>query len=100
MSTELTTVQEHKVYINKDNKFELFEKLLSFLASDQELNAVLSGYFCKVFSSLVTNKPREVYQYMYTHPEHLENLVKHSYQKSISEALIRLLNTSENVFTA
>jgi hypothetical protein len=33
----------------KDNKFELFENLLSFIDTDEELNPVLSGYFCKLF---------------------------------------------------
>jgi hypothetical protein len=33
----------------KYNKFELFEKLLSFIDTDEELNPVLSGYFCKLF---------------------------------------------------
>lgn len=43
------------------NKFELFERLLGFLDTDEELNPVLCGYFCKVFSVLVSNKPKEVY---------------------------------------
>lgn len=59
---------------------------------------MLCGYFCKVFAQLVSNKGKEVFTYAYTHPTVLENLVKHSYQKSISEVLIRLLNTSENLF--
>lgn len=66
--------------------------------TQEELNPVLCGYFCKVFGQLVSNKPKEVYTYVYTHPQVLDNLVRHSYQKSISEVLIRLLNTSENVF--
>ena len=83
----------------KQNKFELFERLLAFLAGETELNAVLCGYFCKVFSVLVSNKPKEVFGYVYSHPEVLESMVRHSYQKSVSEVLIRMLNTSENVFT-
>jgi hypothetical protein len=60
---------------------------------------VLSGYFGKIFFVLVSNKPKEVFSYIYTHPIVIDNMIKHSYQKSISEILIRLLNTSENVFT-
>lgn len=86
----------------KNNKYELFERLLSFLetpeGSTEELNPVLSGYFSKVFAQLVSTKAKEVYSYVYTHTRVLDNLVKHSYQKSISEVLIRLLNTSESVF--
>ena len=33
----------------KQNKFYLFEKLLSFLDTEEELNPVLAGYFCKLF---------------------------------------------------
>ena len=32
-----------------NNKYELFERLLAFLDSKEELNPVLCGYFCKVF---------------------------------------------------
>jgi hypothetical protein len=46
---------------------------------------------------LVGNKPKEVFGYVYNHPVVLDNLVKHIYQKSICEVLIRLLNVSENV---
>lgn len=80
------------------NKYELFEKLLSFIDTDEELNPVLSGYFCKLFQVLVGNKPREVFSYIYQHPVVLDNLVKHIYQKSISEVLIRVLNVTDNIF--
>jgi len=94
MSTAPTMKEELQ---RKNNKFELFEKLLSFIDTDEEINPVLSGYFCKLFQVLVGNKPREVLNYIYHHPEVLENLVKHIYQKSISEVLIRVLNVSENI---
>ena len=80
------------------NKFELFERLLSFLGLEDELNPVLSGYFCKVLAQLVATKPKEVFGYVYTHPKVLDDMVRHSYQKSVSDILIRLLNTTENVF--
>ncbi|CDW85807.1 UNKNOWN [Stylonychia lemnae] len=79
------------------NEFELFEKLLSFLDTDEQLNPVLAGYFCKLFQVLVGNKPKDVFNYVYTHPEVLYNMVKHINSKSISEVLIRLLNVTENV---
>ena len=80
------------------NKYELFERLLSFIDTPDEINAVLCGYFCKVFAQLLTNKAKEVYSYVYSHTEVLDNLVRHSYQKSISEILIKLLNTTDNLF--
>jgi serine/threonine-protein phosphatase 6 regulatory subunit 3 len=71
--------------------------LLTFLDTDDELNPVLAGYFCKLFQVLVGNKPKEVFTYVYQHPEVIEKMIKHIYQKSVSEVLIRLLNVSENV---
>lgn len=46
----------------------------------------------------MSNKTKEVFTYVYNHPQTLEMLVKHLYNKSISEVLIRLLNVSDNVF--
>lgn len=46
---------------------------------------------------LVGNKPKEVFGYVYSHPEVMERMVRHINQKSISEVLIRLLNVSETV---
>jgi hypothetical protein len=69
------------------------------LETEEELNAVLSGYFSKVFTVLVSSKTKEVFSYVYTHTRVLDNLVRHSYQKSVSEVLIRLLNTQENLFS-
>jgi hypothetical protein len=46
---------------------------------------------------LVGNKTKEVFTYIYNHPEVIDNLVKHVYQKSISEVLVRVLNASDNV---
>ena len=81
------------------NPYELFERLLSFLDSEEEeLNPVLCGYFCKLFKVLIENKAREVYNYMYNNPNTIDSFVKHLYSKSISDVLIRLLNVSENVF--
>lgn len=90
------TQQDEKV--NRTNKYELFEKLLSFIDTTEEINPVLSGYFCKLFQVLVGNKPREVFTYIYQHPQVIDNLVRHMYQKSITEVLIRVLNVSDNLF--
>lgn len=76
----------------------MFEKLLSFLDTTEELNPVLSGYFCKLFQVLVSNKTREVFTYIYNNPQTLDLFVHHIYQKSISDVLIRLLNVSDSVF--
>lgn len=81
----------------KKNKYYLFEKLLSFLDSEEmPLNSVLSGYFCKVFQVLISCKPNDVLLYCYTvNPDRVfGGLVRHSYQKSLTEVLSKLLLTS------
>lgn len=45
--------------------------------------------------SLVSNKAKEVYSYIYKHPEVLDKLVDRIGCKSISEILVKLLNVSE-----
>lgn len=97
--TESTAVTNLDNTVKRQNKYFLFEKLLSFVDTEEELNPVLCGYFCKVFSVLVSNKPKEVFSYIYSNTQVLDNLVRHINQKSISEVLIRLLNTSENVLS-
>jgi SIT4 phosphatase-associated protein len=94
VSTEVTQKDSKQ---KKPNKFELFEKLLSFLDTEDELNPVLCGYFCKLFQVLVGNKAKEVFNYIYNHPECLDLLVRHVYNKSISDVLIRLLNVQDTV---
>lgn len=84
--------------VNRNNRYELFEKLLSFLDTDEELNPVLCGYFCKLFIPLISNKTREVFTYIFNNPRVFDLFVKHIYSKSISEVLIRLLNASDSAF--
>jgi len=96
--TESTAPTMKDLYEKRQNKYYLFEKLLSFIDTESELNEVLCGYFCKLFSVLVSNKPKDVFSYIYNHPEVLDHFVKHIYNKSISDVLVRLLNVSDNVF--
>jgi hypothetical protein len=74
------------------------EHFLSFIETEEELNPVLCGYFAKLFQVLVSSHAKEVFGYVYSHTVVLDNLVRHSYQKSISDVLIRLMNTQENLF--
>jgi hypothetical protein len=50
------------------NKYFLFERLLSFLETDEELNSVLAGYFSKLFLTLIQSKQKDVLSYVYSHP--------------------------------
>lgn len=79
------------------NKFELFERFLSFL-DNGELNSVLCGYWCNVFRVLVGSNPKEVFQYIYHHQAVIGQLVQHLYQPLICEVVDRLLNFNRAVF--
>ena len=46
---------------------------------------------------LLTNKAADVYRYIYEHPHVLDNMIKHLYQKSVSEILMKLLTISESM---
>lgn len=88
--TTSTTVQDLKV--KRSNKYELFEKFISFIDTEEELNPTLAGYFCKLFQVLISNKSKEVLEYVIMHPEIADHLVRHIYSKSICEILIKILN--------
>jgi hypothetical protein len=40
---------------------------------------------------LISNKPRQVFSYVYTHPQVFDLFVKHLSDKSVSEVLQKLL---------
>lgn len=97
LSTEPTTLADTTSTLPA-NRFFLFERLLSFIEQDGELNSVLAGYFSKLFLILVQSKQKEVYSYVYAHPQVFENLVKHLYSKSISEILQKLLANTPSIY--
>ena len=46
---------------------------------------------------LIQSKQKDVFTYVYSHPQVFDNLVKHIYQKSLSDVLQKLLaNTPTN----
>jgi hypothetical protein len=50
-------LDEEEEDIEEGNKFVLLERLFKFLKTDEEeLNPVLSGYFCKLVSLLISRK--------------------------------------------
>ena len=56
----------------------LIDKFWNFLRCP-ELNSVLSGYFCKIFQSLVGAKPRLIFQHVFKEEEIFGLLLKHLY---------------------
>jgi len=63
------------------------------------LNAVLLGYWCNLFKSLVQTHAQEVFIYVYEHQEILDRMLDHLYSPQMSEIFVRLLNFNKSVLT-
>jgi len=74
------------------NKYVLLDRLFKFVRTKEELNPVLSGYFSKLVSLLISRKQKLLIPYIYS-PDRdiIECMLDHVYQKSISEVLNKLL---------
>lgn len=93
-STQNTLNTEHNetVVEEEENRFQLLDRLFMFLDTDEELNPVLSGYFCKLVSLLISRKQKQLIPYIFDPNSNIiDNLVKHVGQKSISEILNKLI---------
>jgi len=65
------------------------------------LNAVLSGYFSKLLTLLLTRREKQIIPYIFNAENDcslLDNLVHHVYQKSLSEFLNKLLGVNATEF--
>lgn len=84
-----------------DNKYVLLDRLFKFIAEvgEEELNPVLSGYFCKLVSLLISRKQKQLVPYIFR-PESpiIDHLVNHVGQKSVSEILNKLLTQIDSDF--
>jgi len=69
----------------------LLEKLFSFLSHTPPLNPVLSGYFSKVFNSLLEKHKEKLLDYLFLHKEYINNMIKHVYNTSIANNLSTLI---------
>ena len=101
MATTATTIQteeapEEEVEDDEEegNKYLLLERLFKFIqqADEEDLNPVLSGYYCKLVSLLISRKQKQLFPFIFAKESTvIEDLLKHVYQKSISEILNKLL---------
>ena len=77
-----------------ETKYTLLDRLFKFVQinEDEELNSVLCSYFCKLVAILIRRNPTELTQYIFAPNSNIiESLLKHSYQKSISDLLLWVL---------
>jgi len=66
------------------------EQLLGFLEESVEeeiLNPVLAGYCTKLLQILFENYPRQMVEYMYSHPQHLHKMAQHIQTQGVSDLL-------------
>lgn len=66
----------------ESNKYVLLDRLFAFVdvEADQELNSVLSSYFCKLVTILIRRNPQELTEYIFKpNSTIIDNLLKHSY---------------------
>lgn len=73
-------------------RYLLLDKLLSILATEEEVNSVLAGYFSKVFNAILERHTNDVLTYIFHYNTHIKNILKHSYNKSISDVLNKLVS--------
>ena len=76
----------------KVTKYELLEKLLSFLENEKELNCVLVGYFSRVVTAILETRKWDFIKYLFTYKNHIANLMKHDYNNSISTILYKVIS--------
>lgn len=72
----------------------LLDRLFQFLqvSEKEELNSVLSSYFCKLVTILLRRYPNELAQYIFAPGSKVvDGMLSHVYQKSVSELLLWVL---------
>ena len=76
----------------------LLDRLMKFIRpKEKNLNAVLSGYFSKLMTLLLTRKQKSLLPYIFAEGSDIVDcILNHVYQKSISELVSKLLNIQED----
>ena len=78
----------------------LLERLMKFIRTEETpLNPVLAGYFCKLLILLVNRKQKQIIPYIFgPDSDILDCLMRHLYQKSVSEVINKLMNIVDTNF--
>jgi len=95
LATEATEADDEE----EGNKYLLLDRLFKFVKTEETLNPVLAGYFCKLVSLLISRKQKSLVPYIFTPGSGvIEALLKHVYQRSVSEILNKLLTQIDSEF--
>lgn len=90
-NTEITGKEEEKEPLST-NKYDLIDYLNRFVETDDQLNDVLSGYYARLCTILIQKKSDEVAKYFFKNENLLYRLAYHSYSKSITDTVIKILD--------
>ncbi len=77
----------------------LLEKLLSLLKNEGEVNPVLAGYFCKVMQVIIEKRKLDLLEYIFKYREHVDGVLRHCYNRSISDVLSKILSNEDKFIT-
>jgi len=80
----------------EDKKSKLLEKLFSFVGTKDELNPMLAGYFFKIFSGISSVCKNDLLEYLFQFNNHIDNMIKHVHNRSISATLQLILGYTRN----
>jgi len=77
-----------------EGKYVLLDRLFKFIRTEEiPLNPVLSGYFFRLVNLLIMRKQKQLVPYIFgDDSDVIDCLLRHVYQKSVSEVLNKLLN--------
>jgi hypothetical protein len=89
--TTTTTKGAQKKPLNT-NKYDLLDYLTRFIDTDNELNDVLAGYFARLCNILIQKKSDEIVKYFFTKEHLLYKFAYHSYSKSLTDTVIKILD--------
>lgn len=95
-TSETTTTKEPAHPPLSTNKYDLLDYLTRFIETDEELNDVLAGYFARLCNILIQKKGDELATYFYTNERLLYRFAYHSYSKSLTDTVIKILDINMN----
>ncbi|CAI2375846.1 unnamed protein product [Moneuplotes crassus] len=73
-------------------KKPITEYLVDFIRTDEELNPVLCGYFCKLLNTIITQNKEKFFLYAFDPANSMiEHFTKHVYNRSIADLFIRII---------
>lgn len=99
MEDDADVLQEEDKSATKGTRYGLLEKLFSFVNTSNEVNPVLAGYFFKVLQVIIEKRKLDLLEYIFTFREHIYNILKHSYNKSIADVLSKILSNEDKFIT-